>query len=120
MALTKKLTGAIVAIAFVLTTIIAFAFKADVKKNEKVSAGKKLAVQWVFIGDNTGDILDYTKYSKTETPSDDCGTGTELPCTVDFPNGTNTPTDLQTYLTAPGRTNANILALSPDKRDVAP
>ncbi|MGY0039314.1 hypothetical protein [Pedobacter sp. NJ-S-72] len=44
MALTKKITGAIVAIAFVLTTIITFAFKSEVK-----SEADRASLRWFKI-----------------------------------------------------------------------
>lgn len=75
------------------------------------------SVQWTFKGSTTGQILTAAQYEQGLSAPSGCGTGEDLPCIVDFPDGTNTPTDLNNYLTASGRTNADVLALSPQKRD---
>jgi|GEM_PF-1304079 len=108
-----------IAIVAVFTLVAFFGFNSFT--NNKGEANAKTApVQWIFTGESEGDILDFTKYSKTEDPHEDCGTGTELPCVVNFPEGTDEPGDLENYLTEEGRIADDVLALSPDKRDVTP
>ncbi|RZL06426.1 MAG: hypothetical protein EOO89_24430 [Pedobacter sp.] len=75
------------------------------------------AVQWTFKGSNTGQILSAAQYQQGLAAPSGCGSGSDLPCIVNFPDGINTATELNNYLTASGRTNAQILALSPQKRD---
>jgi hypothetical protein len=99
-------------------SLIAFVGFNSFTESDSEIVKREIPVQWIFTGDSEVDILNFTKYSKTEDPHEDCGNGTELPCVVDFPEGTDETSDLETYLTAENRTEADVLALSVQKRDV--
>lgn len=75
------------------------------------------AVQWTFKGSTTGQILTAAQYEQGVSAPSSCGSGEDLPCIVNFPDGINNATDLNNYLTASGRTAGDVLALSPQKRD---
>jgi hypothetical protein len=75
------------------------------------------AVQWTFKGSSTSQILTAAQYEKGLSAPSGCGSGSDLPCIVNFPDGINDASALNSYLTAPGRTNADVLAQSPQKRD---
>lgn len=84
MALTKKITGAIAAIALVImVTIVTFAFKADNKIESK--AGKVLVDQWYFIDATSNATSDQEITSTTGSAPNDpsCNTiNLGLPCAV--------------------------------------
>ncbi|HKG04864.1 MAG TPA: hypothetical protein VKB19_00310 [Pedobacter sp.] len=75
------------------------------------------AVQWTFKGSTTGQILTAAQYEQGLSAPSGCGSGANLPCIVNFPDGTDDVNDLTDYLTASGRTNSDVLALSPQKRN---
>lgn len=92
MALTKKVMGAVAAIALVLTTILSFAFKADNKMNNK--ADKSLASLW-YEYDNVGSRTSASSYnlvatqpSNDEEASDFCPETGEV-CLIKAPEGTS-------------------------------
>ncbi|MBE9597852.1 hypothetical protein [Pedobacter sp. MC2016-24] len=98
MALTKKLTGAIVAIAFVLTALITFAFKA----NDKSEASKRFTTTWYYNSDSdaSGDITDGSKWIKVNPNHTGCVSANEaLPCQLEVDNAVTNSSQLDAYFT---------------------
>jgi hypothetical protein len=90
----------------------------NANEHQASAASKTLRVQqWVFTGDSADDILDYTQYSQTASPHPNCGSGEQLPCVTNLPDNISDETALQNYLETPGRTNEEILSMSPQKRN---
>lgn len=82
MALTKKVMGAVAAIALVLTTVLTFAFKPSEKGTEK-----QLVQQW-YEYDGSGAVNDPTNYGNPTTTPIGCG-GTDEVCSVFANEGTS-------------------------------
>ncbi|MBT2560086.1 hypothetical protein J7E50_02475 [Pedobacter sp. ISL-68] len=104
MALTKKIMGAVAAIALVLTTILTFAFKADGVNKEKTSLLSKRAVNWYFIGTDLADATDASQYTRTPSPGQisTCGNpNPTLPCQISVPDDVENESDLEAYFLEP-------------------
>ncbi|TCC95030.1 hypothetical protein [Pedobacter hiemivivus] len=71
--------------------------------------------QWTFKGSTTGQIRTAALYEQGLAAPSGCGSGANLPCVVNFPDGIDNEADLQTYLTA--HTNTDVLNISPQKRN---
>ena len=89
MKLFKKITGAVVAIALVITTIFTLsAFKA-----------KKDSVYWQYTKNNHTDIRDGYSYLPTTTPeAEECEPGNDLPCVIEVDAAISTQALLDDYL----------------------
>jgi hypothetical protein len=96
MALTKKITGAIAAIAFVLTAVLTFAFKADIK-NE---TNKRLTTTWYYNSNSmdADDIINGNNWTTVNPEHTGCSSANEaLPCQLEVDEAVTTPTELDTY-----------------------
>lgn len=115
----RLLNARLLVIAIFGSVLVLFLFiRLNANEHQASAASKTLRVQqWVFTGDNPDDILDYSQYSKTASPHPNCGSGSELPCVTNFPDNISDETALQNYLETPGRTNDDILSMSPQKRN---
>ena len=102
MALTKKVIGAVAAIALILTTVLTFAFKAD---NSAV-ASRKLAPVTVYFTPSSNDpeLIQEESNWKQTPPTSPCS-GSDYICRVIY--------DSATYPTL-----ADFLANSPTQADV--
>lgn len=106
MAFTKKITGAIAAIALVLTTVLTFASKSGDNSSNK----KQVASLWHYVGTaNPGVYYDAANWAQG---SGSCGLGGSLPCeiTVDADD----ETELNTFFD--DMDNADVLAINPSSR----
>ena len=107
MALTKKVMGAVAAIALILTTILTFAFKAEDGKNEN----KKLATVWYFDG-NSSQIKDASHWRSSGSTPSDCDDEGTRPCSILV--DATTEAQLQSFLTP--KSESEITNLSVQKR----
>lgn len=108
MALTKKLMGAVVAIALVLTTILTFAFKAGDSKNHK----KQEATIWHYTNNSTTAGAFANASNWAQGAGSGCGPSGNKPCeiTVDAAD----ESELDTYLS--GLSNPQVLAINPSSK----
>lgn len=86
MALTKKVMGAVAAIALVLTTLLTFAFKPLTNSNKKVAPQT-----WYYklTSTSASDINNPSNYQSTPLPDTECGSGSVVCNIVDEPNSSN-------------------------------
>ncbi|MDO7742860.1 MAG: hypothetical protein MUP99_03775 [Pedobacter sp.] len=80
MALTKKIIGAVVAIALVLTTVLTFAFKADTTAVD-VSSKKIAPTTWYFTGTSENQVLNDAFWTDVNPNDPSCTSASvALPC----------------------------------------
>lgn len=105
MALTKKVMGAVVAIALILTTALTFAFKAEGGDNHK----KQDPTTFHYISNSTaaGAFATVSNWSEGEG---DCGATGNKPCDVEVPEGSTLSAILA------GKNNSQVLAINPSSR----
>jgi len=113
MKLFKKITGAVVAIALVLTAVFAFAISGEKTSTNYNTATEKIADGPGDYYFNGTDYTDKDSWGEMQNTEFTCGANSELPCKITVPTGYT----LQEYLDEHA---ANILAVSDGERVAAP
>lgn len=95
MALTKKIMGAVAAIALVLTTVLTFAFKAGDRTEKEPT---KFFATWYYTGTSVADITDGSLWTTTNPNDPNCTNLVRpLPCQFNFPVTVTDAADIEQY-----------------------
>ncbi|RZJ76919.1 MAG: hypothetical protein EOO45_00435 [Flavobacterium sp.] len=89
---TKKITGAVAAIALILTTVFTFAFKAGDANDTASKTGKRLTSTWYYQlnSTDTNDINNPENYSLGQPDEGiSCGTGSVVCSIQDVPDSSD-------------------------------
>jgi len=106
MKLFKKITGAVVAIALVLTTI----FTVSAFKSQK----EPVLVRYQYMENSNSELFDHTKWDDvTSTTPENCGDAGTLPCVIEFDSVVYE--DIEAFLIA----NPNLTSLRANSTEIS-
>lgn len=117
MAITKKITSAIVASVLVVTTVVTFAFKAG--NDSKPESAKRFAT-WYYTGTTVAGITDGSLWTLSNPNDPSCSAlARPLPCQFSFPSTVTDAASIEQYFEDEYANDTDlIVADSPSKRDI--